>query len=287
MYSSAIVRGSRYAVPAFRNIISPPNVHRRFQQAQRIYDGARRYTPYARGAARTIGRAYRRYRARAQARRPPGEEPGVRNTKRNENISSNQQLFAGTLAFYEPTAISGTTTNEIYARQRDLIRITGLKIDLEYRNNNSTPMYMNIAVVSLKNTTTIATPNFFRKYGSTRGVDFGDTSLGAIDYHRLPINTDIYNVLSHKRFVIRGYDLENAPQFSLNSGGTNYGVHSEYININRQFRYVNATSTRSQTPIYICMWVATFLDPPPVTAGTVPLQFSLRHTLHFRETQDM
>lgn len=287
MYSSALVRGSRYAVPALAHLVSPPHVNRRFEQARNAFEGARRYTPYARGAARTIRRAYRRYRSRAQARPPPGEEPGVRNTKRNENINANQVLLPGTLALYEPTSIAATASNEISARQRDLIRITGLKIDLEFRNNNSIPMYMNIAVVSSKNNNTVSTTNFFRKYGATRGVDFGDASLGAVDLHRLPINADIYNVLSHKRFVVRGYDLENAAQFILNSGGQNYGTHSEYININRQFRFVNATSTRSQTPIYIVMWCANFLDPAPISPASVGITYSLRHTLHFRETQDM
>lgn len=287
MYSSAIIRGSRYAVPALANVVSPPRFQQRFEQARSAFEGARRYSPYARRAARVIHGAYRRYRARAQARHSFGEEPGVRNTKRNENINSNQIILPGTLAIYEPTAITGTVNNEIYARQRDLIRITGLKIDLEYRNNNSVPMYMNVAVVSLKNNTVVTTSNFFRKYGATRGVDFGDSSLGAIDLHRLPINADLYNVLSHKRFILRGYDLENAAQFVLNSGGSNYGVHSEYININRQFRFVNATSSRSQTPLFICMWVCNFLDPAPVSPGTVGVTYSLRHTLHFRETQDM
>lgn len=95
--------------------------------------------------------------------------------------------------------------NTIDERQRQQIIISGFSIKWSFNNRAAGPIFFNIAVVNPKNqnTPTMSTDGFFRDYNLSRDVNFS-TSLSGLEMHSLPISTDKFRVLAHKRFIIPG-----------------------------------------------------------------------------------
>lgn len=238
-------------------------------------------------AARTVQKAYRKYK-RTKQNNPTkwlGESPGVGNTKRNENhIVNNSTMNGASMYAWDLLELpEAGATNDIDKRQRDLVNISGCKIDLELKNTTATPIYLNVAVVIPKTSQSVDTTDFFRSYqGGSRGVNFDNATLNGIDYHRLVLNTDKYAVVMRQRWCLRGHDLENEAANIMSSGGTNYICWSKYINVKKQIRY-DAAVLRPQTPMYLVMWCAQMFDAAPV-ATTAQAEYSMRNAVFFRET---
>ena len=159
-----------------------------------------------RRAAKVIGKAWRaRARRRASMARI-GTTPGTAQCKR---ASVAKDTFTGstrTLYFTELQDITKTTTNEIDKRQRDVVKLSGVKLCIEVNHLQTAPLLVNYAIVydkrSNDGTTTVNTGDFFRANGGTQRAKDFSTVLSSAEFHCLPLNTDRFTVLWHKRFKL-------------------------------------------------------------------------------------
>jgi hypothetical protein len=99
-------------------------------------------------------------------------------------------------------------------------------------------MYWNWAIISPKaECGSVASGGFFRASSESRSQDFGRQLTGS-QFRCLPINTDKYVILKHKRFRIggmsRGWGAGNTKNRSLS--GSNYMNFFTYVKLNRQLR---------------------------------------------------
>lgn len=232
---------------------------------------------YAR-AARKIGRVWRRYRMRKKpVRYKVGENIGSGSTKNHTVSLGVSPRSTRTLYFQELTGLPQITTqSSISSRSRQIVNCRGFKLCIEFENLEVESQYFNFAVVCSKhgNTPPGAT-DFFRAQddGNTRSVDFSN-SLSSNEFHCLPINTDIYNVLMHRRFHV--------PGTGANQGYTRRRL-DRYIKINRQLRYPQSGDIESETPIHLIYWSSRGMKIPGTTpvASAFQIQYKVIH--YFRE----
>lgn len=260
---------------------------------QNIRRGAgllRDYGPGAVRAARKIGAAVRRRQRMKRARqvhnrRRVGESIGTGNAKRHQVIDSGPtSQTTRNLYVTDVTAIPKTTSNEIDSRQRDMIQYKGFRYCEEWHNTSDKPLLCNIAVVAGKGETdyTRLTDNFFRGTGTTRALSF-TTTLGSLDFHCRPINTDKYIVLSHERFVL---GTRVTDKFFEDT--KNYAMKTKWVKVGRQIRYEDASGVTgsAKTPIYLVHWCDQMTTP----AGTTELLDAMMHsqqiTAYFAEPKN-
>lgn len=218
----------------------------------------------AAAAARSIKRAYQRYKARARKPSPVqmvGNDPGSGTTKRQNtgNIETTVRT-SETLYWQDVTDIAGTPTGtsaaDIDDRKRALVNLRGVKICMEWRNDTTKDLLCNVALVAPKNgDTAFTTDDFFRGHGNQRGLNFDSATLNSMDMHCRPINSDKYHVIAHKRFRMGHNDTQN-PQ--------PHKFFQHYQKINRQIRFDDEAGGTCKTPIYLVYWVARAMN----TAGT-------------------
>lgn len=230
MSSALAVRGAYGAMRVYRRRKSLYRAARAVRVARAIY-------PY-RG---TLKRAYTAVKARAAKRQrftktKIGERVGLDNAKRW--VARDQQaLSINTRAIFsrDLTSIPHTIDNAINGRQRHMVNFRGIKVCMEVRNNLTVPLYFNVAILHTKENTFPGTTKFFRGSYASRTEDFS-TTLSALEFHCLPINSDIFTIVSHKRYRL-------APangSADYNSGASNSFINiSKYHKIKRQLRWAN------------------------------------------------
>lgn len=243
----------------------------------------------ARTAARKIWRWYKK-RRKVPARARVGERAGRTNGKHKVTFfESNTNKSTRTLYLQNLTDILRTQVNDIRGRQRDVIFLSGVRVCFEIENNDTVnPMYFNFAVISPKgrniaNTVSDIENSFFRS-GTTdsRNVDFADT-LASIEFHCLPINTDKWHVISHKR-----YRLNRRSNAISEGSGHYYKNIDRYYKIKRQIRYDESqanTALKCETPILMVWWCDQFNTTAGTAAQANSMVVSQRHLAYFRETR--
>lgn len=233
-------------------------------------------------AARTIGRAYRKYRKRVRSR--IGERVGKQNCKRDitNNVAIQVTKTTRTLYNTELTSLpAGTSENQ---RERQIANIRGFKICLELRNATTTPMWFNLAIISDKvdPRNTPGTTDFFRAYGADRTQDFA-TTLSSNEFHCLPINTDRYYVLKHKRMCLGATTLESASY--IENKRNNYMALNLWVPLKRQLRFPLGSGTPHQA-IYMVYWFDKVLTDAG-TAGTInAVNWMERVIIYFKDTKN-
>lgn len=223
----------------------------RAARAARFAGMAYRNSPQMNYAARKIGGAYRRYKKRSKRAKasprakdfgnPMGSFDAKKCTMNNEDrtlrISRNLYTINLTSAL-----IAGTDIDE---RQRAIVNLKGYLINMKFDNTSTVyDMFVNIAVVSPKNFGSVPTSEFFRGYGTNRGLDFDLNLLNSTEMHWTPINTDKHVVLAHERFQIGK---------ASNGYGPDYGQFNRYIKINKQIRYEDIVNG-AENGVYLCYW---------------------------------
>lgn len=181
-----------------------------------------------------------------------GDEPGSSDSKRQATVTDTYQAKSTcTLDVQNVTNIAkdGAGADAINTRERDVAVIKGFKVCSEIKNiNTSDQMYYNIAVVVARDNLGVPTDDFFRaESGTSRTVNFDPSILTANELHCLPINTDKYIILKHKRIKLL---IDN-----VTSVGRNQTNHDFYMPINRQLRWDDALGTPRQD-IYILSWAS-------------------------------
>lgn len=198
-----MLRGIAYgAAPA---LLTPDRVTR----VARMYN-----SPAVRRAAQFMWKNRKSFVRMARARRQDyvSQRAGIGTPPDAGNAQSSTMLNGNTANFDTRTPYGNDLTliaksddglNTIDERQRQTIIISGFSLKWCFINRAVEPMFMNIAVVNPKNqnTPTMSTDGFFRDYNLSRDVNFS-TSLSGLELHSLPISTDKFRVLAHKRFVI-------------------------------------------------------------------------------------
>lgn len=257
----------------------------------------------ARRAGRTIGRAYRIYRAgrifrgvkrtvgqlgglrkkrRTGQRSRVGDTNYDRPAKRNETVfdsgaSKNDNTFYNEII----TNIGRTTTGEINLRNRDVINLRGFHICMEIKNNLETPLYFNICLVNLRKQEGAFQDDFFRSTSNERAVDFSNVNLNTLDRWCRPINVDKYNVLWRKRILL-GPIRDTAAGYS-DAKSKSWMTLRKYIKINRQIRYDDgaADSTTDNCELRLIYWYGVFGSTNVVTTAVATQ--STRVLVYFRE----
>lgn len=225
---------------------------------------------YAR-AGKTIARwGYKRWkRSKAKRRRVIGEPIGSSSAKSREVVSTlavNTVVQTRTLYSQELTEIP--RSDNIGERERDIVNLRGFKICISLRNTNNDPCYYNLALISFKGNAcatsenTIETTKFFRDHNNSRGQDFSQ-ALTALEFHCLPINTDLYNVITHKRYRIGGAAVGSS---NWNSQSNNFKNIDFYQKIKRQIRFENSDQESSNHKVFFVEWCDRFDQ----TSGAVP-----------------
>lgn len=183
----------------------------------------------------------------------------------------------------EMQSIGKGTNNEINLRQRDVTHISGFKICIEMRNNFTVqPLYVNVAVVydkrSNDGTTVVSQNDFFRsRGGNTRAQDFG-LNLGSTEFRCLPLNTDRFSVLRHKRFMLMARDLENSTYAS--GAMRNFKIYEDWISLKRKITFEDGSA---QSKIWLLMWCDGFMTVPGAASIPDALSVQRRVTVYFRE----
>lgn len=236
-------------------------------------------------AARTIGRAYRRYRSNRTVKRARVEIGHNGKTSAKKNYQVSVDLIArnsNTQFFNDLTIIPGGSGNN--QRLRPMIRLSGFKICMEVVNILSLDLYFNWAIISPKAGNTGSTPNFntffFRSQDETRGEDFNSTGLSSLLRHCLPINTDRWNVLAHRRYQLapRMASQTNVP-FSNKS--TRLKIE-RYVKLNKMIRYESADNASCEDKIWFIYWFGQFGEVSGVAPSSVANHSVYIHT-YFRE----
>lgn len=246
-YKRALALGS-YALPSKRARLA-------YGIASHLYTNRGRYA----SAARTIARAYRGYKKRRKriGMNRIGIPKNVSNAKKDlvYSVQSNN-MSTRTLYYGELTDIPRGSNNEINYRQRDQIYFSGAKVcvELQASSNGTAPIFFNMAVVYDKRTNddvTVPTlEDFFRGNGSgSRAQDFDPTNLAGMQFHCLPLNTDRFTVLKHKRLLLNGNSGGN------NQRGTNYKFMQFYCPVKKRIAYEDG---QCQSKIHLLYWCAKF-----------------------------
>lgn len=271
-YKRALALGT-YALPSKRARLA-------YTMASHVYNNRKRYAR----AARVIGRAYRSYKKRRIGMNRIDVPKRAASAKKDETVIVNQSVIASrTLYSSELTNIPRGSNNEINLRQRDQIYYAGSKICVEIQpvTASVSPIYFNMAVVYDKRTndvvTTVDTEDFFRGVGvGSRSQDFDPNGLTGMEFHCLPLNTDRFTVLKHKRIMMNG----NSD--GLNYKGTNYRFFQMYVPIKKRIAYEDGNC---QSKIHVLWWCSRFntldSDGPEATM----LRTSIRAHTYFRDTK--
>lgn len=271
--------------------------------APQVIMGARNAYKYAR-AAYTIGRAARSYlgkrrykstryasKSRKKQRlfsRTHVGEPNGATTCKADVIDSTTAITKDTRTLYTQSVARLLQGTEINNRLRQHVNLRGFKVCFELNNGLNSPMYCNIAVIAPKGTTTktskIDEKNFFRWQGNRRAIDFNPTLLSSLEFHCLPINTDDYTVLKHKRYRLG----PNQPSAAFTTqSGNSYKNVDWYIPLKRQVRY---DQTEGGEPTDGDVYVVYWFDAFQAAAGNVPqasaVAVSQRYTVYYREPKN-
>ena len=230
---------------------------------------------------RPISRRQRNYKAKAAVRKRLGTVKKRAGTQRNA-VDSADGVFLQDNTLYTTNCIAFSAWGGSSAtRQRNEIHISGVQIQLSFLNKIDAPLWCNVAVVSPTNAEdTPSQLQFFRGSGTERAKSF--TSSTSFDRHMLPINTDAFNVLMHKRFILAAVDGGGGNGSYPDPNRPGYRDMTKYIKIGRRFTFENDTDTTPTEPnIFLAMWFQQY----QIAAGTpvACLTVNRRIRVFFRE----
>lgn len=231
------------------------------------------------------GKRPRTTRFLVQQRQYVGRPVGYARVKSCQTVdAAYAAMSTRTLYDYNVVNIPPYTTDNNAEREHDQVNLRGLKLDIMLSTSSTCPdpMYFHWALVQPRYQATISTNEFFSADGITaagRGIDFASATLSAQQFNILPISTDRFTVLIHKKVLIGQKILAN-----ISYSGTPYIQHiSRYVPIKRQLQYENTLSPSCSTPIYLVFWC----DIISAVAGGAPtagyLARSIRVVAKFKE----
>lgn len=249
-----------------------------------VRTGKRFYRPVSR-----IAKAAYNSRARKRARFSPsniGKPVGSESTK--SVIQRNTTITIGTRALHVVALTDIPQGDDINERQRRSANLRGVKFCIEMRNSSERPLYVNMAVVHHKGELDVTTVHerFFHGSGVNRGLNFDD-SRSSNELHCLPLNTDKFVVLAHKRFRLAG-PKESFVQDYNDQQGRNYMNVDWYTNIKRNVQFTEAAGS-SVTPgsnVYMIYWCDQFLTDSGTSSVASALVLNKRIITYFKDPKN-
>ncbi|AKV62271.1 putative capsid protein [Heravirus camaronis] len=256
----------RYGATRLARRAAYTNPYARYAVAgMRMYNTGKAFAPYARTAINAF-RALRKRKSRGvmpqtkrrrMIRRTMGKRVGQGTAKVMKRDSALTNTNGKTLYSVPLIRILKNTAGEedFTKRTRDIVNFRGIKVCFWWRNELTLKSFLHVAFVVPKNdpfltaSGELAITDFFRGVdGSRRSQNFEPT-LNWMEVNCLPINADIYRILSHKKYSI-------APNTSTD--GKDEFLMEKYIPISRQIAFDNLLPTNQEYPrknIYMCWWV--------------------------------
>ncbi|AXH74923.1 MAG: capsid protein [Pythorivirus pauaes] len=168
------------------------------------------------------------------------------------------------------TRIPRDGDDNLNARSRNAVNLSGFKYCMHVRNNRKAPLSLHFAVCVDKRGVNAYTEDFFRAQGefNRRASNFSN-NLSGMDMKCSAINTDRYIVLRHSRFnVAPSHTISNV--YNVNSPN-NWITLERYMPVKRQVRYDGAAEDSAETKILCFVW-ADYMDAEP---GSGPLADSI------------
>lgn len=241
------------------------------QKAARIFNSAARGVKTAQRAvkrARSLSRTIRRTRARLRSvrlRQKQKMTKAARRTKRPKPRQTKNILTA-------PAETVILVTRELRAhtfqwpeqgigdtqRLGNAIRLSGLKINWQFKNNNSYPIVVHFAVVQPKDHIHDAAydlnAEFFRDHTMTdedNTMDFvNNTGTGGEtwkpEYNDYPLNRTKFNIITHKKRILQDYNWES---------WKSTWIIKKFIPFKgKRFTFHDPTSDQPHDPIYVMWW---------------------------------
>ena len=251
-----------------------------------------RYGPTAYRAAGRIARfAYRRWRGRKRkkphhpknARKRIGKPVGT-STAKSKIIVNTGLASKNTRTQYIIDLSEVPKSDAIDNRVRNIINVRGFKFCMFVHNREDIPLTFNIAVISPKAQTGVDTVDFFRGQGAKqRGIDFA-TFNTSLEFKCLPINTDKYNILRHKRYTLGAAGGEVNPQDWKCDRRCTYMEFMWYTKLNRQWQYDSTTDNGPESGrVFLVYWADTW----GTDGGAAPIVNAYavmeKHLLYFKE----
>jgi len=185
-----------------------------------------------------------------------GVQAGTGTLQKEMMLNGNTALFDGrTLYANELTLVAKAgATNDINTRQRQIIYVTGFSIKGFMISNFNNHNLLNIAVVSPRNNnaTTLQADGFFRDYNSSRDINFS-TGLSGLRMHVLPISTDKFRVLAHKRLRV-GPSLDTNTGLFNDNGVSNMCEFDIWVPLKRNLQYNDDTDDNCESKVFWVMW---------------------------------
>lgn len=286
----AIVRYK--TVRALRNVTAAHPYAKYIDYGMRAYNTGRAFAPYAKTAIKYFNSRKRKkvqnFKKRARVRRSLGRPVGFSTAKRNdEQTGSTLTMLTKTLYSKGLIAINkdSSADDAINSRMRDIVNMRGVKICFWVRSLDITdrkPLFFNWAIIVPKQQDTVAPTNdsvgdseFFRGNGADRAQDFS-TLLTFLDLKCLPINTDRYMVLRHRRLNIASATSSGDPV--NNQNGEQFIEH--YIPIKRQLIFDGAIGTlQPKKQMYMVWWCSNSTNSALVNGG----EYRWRIVRYFKE----
>lgn len=178
---------------------------------------------------------------------------------------------------------------ELQQRERAAVNLVGFSINLVYSNLLTSALYVNVAILHTKDQNyveNVPQTSFFRSDGNAGGGataadgrdsrtrDFS-TSCTAEQLHRLPINTDKFNVLAHKRFSLMRDNSGTAGW--NNTQGRAYNFRNFWVPIKRRVVFDSVTSGTPTDDRFLLMW---WYDVPNTAAAGASVPSAVTSSSH-------
>lgn len=224
----------------------------------------------AASAARTIGNAYKRYRAsRVSRKRARVDDIGV-----SGGTGTSQKSVMGSRAAnsYDSRTINmvdvtnilkedGTNVAAIDRRGRQCVFVKGFNIQLVFRNLKSYPIVCNWALVHpLRNQdVTNITSGFYRDFTASRDIDH-TPQLSSIIINNNSISPDRFAILARGKFMLAQSSNPN-PDPSRAA----YRFVKRYVRLNKQIRFNDDNDSLAEDQIWFLHWA----DQIDANAGTI------------------
>lgn len=280
----------------------------------RYNPGANRYRRYARygvtayRAARTISRYWRKRKGRYMAnRRKKGRYTRLAEYQRKSRVKAPESLLTSQnlgLASLQVTPINiADKSLDLEDRTNIAVRLSGIKICETWTHQFNgdeafgSTLDCHWALCQLKSpldgTSNVTISLDIRQYiegdffrGSSNKLDRersflqpGPNSLWQYYHNCLPLNTERFNVLTHKKFTLTAQ--------STNSVATGAWFHKidKYFPIRRNFVFKENADNFGKLPFFIVRWCNTVSrqDYPSDPTTNTPVVWHLRHKTYYRD----
>lgn len=207
---------------------------------------------------------------------------GLGTAKRHVKIDTRTDTPTRILQVLEVSDIpKQSTLDEHDRRDSDIIRLLGVQVIFRIVNSLAdVPLTVNYAMIAprARDNNIVVNADFFRDNGTGRGRNF-DTTLSNLDMSTLPINTDLYTILYHKRTMIMQGSNTPTGRFHTKDKDS-WHEYQGYTRIQRQIRYEDNVSL---TPIFFAWWIDGYFNPPSAVSVANAATVTIKTVTHFKE----